>query len=233
MEANEKLGFPADLRNYGVGAQILTDLGIKKLKLLTNNPRKIAGLGGYGIEVVDRVPLIICPTDYNAEYLNVKRKKLGHLLDDGNLNSVNINPYIAIFLDGNLKSIDLVPIKNKIIKFCKLNNINIILESSPRLLAFWNRPKLVWRILHKEKRNNTSINDAEIKKIEIFIQLLSQYESCKKVGIIVSKNIEQALHPKNNIILKNTKISAGNELLYISTRKFNLDKETFCIIFDK
>ena len=69
VEANEKLGFPADLRNYGVGAQILTDLGIKKLKLLTNNPRKIAGLGGYGIEVTERVPLVICPGDHNAEYL--------------------------------------------------------------------------------------------------------------------------------------------------------------------
>ena len=59
VEANEKLGFPADLRNYGVGAQILTDLGIKRLKLLTNNPRKIAGLGGYGLKVESRVPLVI------------------------------------------------------------------------------------------------------------------------------------------------------------------------------
>ena len=233
VEANEKLGFPADLRNYGVGAQILTDLGIKKLKLLTNNPRKIAGLGGYGIEVTERVPLVICPGDHNAEYLNVKRQKLGHMLDSENSNQINIDPYIAISLDGEYKSIDLVPIKNKINEFCEINEINIMLESSPRLLAFWNMPKLVWRILHDNKRNDFSINNNEINKIEMFIQLLWNNGNCKKVGIIISKNIEQALHPKNSIKLKNEKFSVSNETLFSSTRKFNLDKETFSIIFDK
>ena len=233
VEANEKLGFPADLRNYGVGAQILTDLGIKKLKLLTNNPRKIAGLGGYGIEVTERVPLVICPGEHNSEYLNVKRQKLGHMLEEEKLNSIDIDPYIAIFLDGDYKSIDLVPIKNKIIEFCEINKINIMLESSPRLLAFWNRPKLVWKILHDKNREDFTINDNEINKIEIFIQFLSEYNKSSKVGIIVSKNIQQALHPKNNIKLKNTNFSLKNEELYSSTRKFNLDKETFSIIFDK
>ena len=76
VEANEMLGFPADLRNYGVGAQILTDLGINRLRLLTNNPRKIAGLGGYGLQVESRVPLVICPGDHNAAYLEVKREIL-------------------------------------------------------------------------------------------------------------------------------------------------------------
>ena len=233
VEANEKLGFPADLRNYGVGAQILTDLGIKKLKLLTNNPRKIAGLGGYGIEVTERVPLVICPGEHNSEYLNVKRQKLGHMLEEEKLNSIDIDPYIAIFLDGDYKSIDLVPIKNKIIEFCEKNKINIMLESSPRLLAFWNRPKLVWKLLHDKNREDSTINDNEINKIEIFIQFLSEYNKSSKVGIIVSKNIQQALHPKNSIKLKNTKFSIKNEELYSSTRKFNLDKETFSIIFDK
>ncbi len=164
VEANEKLGFPADLRNYGVGAQILTDLGIKKLKLLTNNPRKIAGLGGYGIEVIERVPLVICPNDNNAEYLSVKKTKLGHMIDDDDSsNSSNIDPFISIFLDGKYKSIDLVPIKNNVIKFCSDKNINIKLESTPRLLAFWNRPKLVWRILHDQNRTNSNITDEEIK----------------------------------------------------------------------
>ncbi|MCL2932518.1 MAG: bifunctional 3,4-dihydroxy-2-butanone-4-phosphate synthase RibB/GTP cyclohydrolase II RibA [Trichodesmium sp. MAG_R03] len=80
VEANERLGFPADLRNYGVGAQILHDLGVKRIRLITNNPRKIAGLNGYGIEVVDPVPLLIETTDYNSAYLATKAQKLGHIL---------------------------------------------------------------------------------------------------------------------------------------------------------
>ena len=80
VEANERLGFPADLRNYGVGAQILTDLGIHKIRLITNNPRKIAGVKGYGLEVVERVPLLIEANTYNSIYLATKAKKLGHML---------------------------------------------------------------------------------------------------------------------------------------------------------
>ncbi|MEH1942777.1 MAG: bifunctional 3,4-dihydroxy-2-butanone-4-phosphate synthase/GTP cyclohydrolase II [Nostoc sp.] len=80
VEANERLGFPADLRDYGMGAQMLMDLGIKKIRLITNNPRKIAGVKGYGLEVVDRLPLLIEATDYNSYYLATKAKKLGHML---------------------------------------------------------------------------------------------------------------------------------------------------------
>ncbi len=78
VEANEHLGFPADLRNYGMGAQILMDLGVRQMRLITNNPRKIAGLGGYGLEVVERVPLLIEATSYNIGYLATKAQKLGH-----------------------------------------------------------------------------------------------------------------------------------------------------------
>lgn len=80
VEANERLGLPADQRNYGMGAQILMDLGINQFKLITNNPRKIAGLKGYGLEMVDRVPLLIEATTYNASYLATKAEKLGHML---------------------------------------------------------------------------------------------------------------------------------------------------------
>lgn len=80
VEANERLGFAPDLRDYGMGAQMLNDLGVRQIRLITNNPRKIAGLKGYGIEIVDRVPLIIEATDYNTVYLATKAQKLGHLL---------------------------------------------------------------------------------------------------------------------------------------------------------
>ena len=81
VEANEKLGFPADLREYGLGAQILRYLGVRKMRLLTNNPKKIAGLGGYGLELVDQVPLFTAPNPLNTKYMRTKRDKLGHLLE--------------------------------------------------------------------------------------------------------------------------------------------------------
>ncbi len=80
VQANQKLGFAPDLRNYGIGAQILRDLGLSSIRVLTNNPRKLVGLEGYGLEIVGRVPLLADPTDDNREYLGAKRDKLGHLL---------------------------------------------------------------------------------------------------------------------------------------------------------
>ena len=80
VEANEKLGFPADLRDYGIGAQILSDLGIRQIRLITNNPRKIVGLEGYGLKIAERVPLVTPATAHNARYLRTKKEKLGHLI---------------------------------------------------------------------------------------------------------------------------------------------------------
>jgi 3,4-dihydroxy 2-butanone 4-phosphate synthase/GTP cyclohydrolase II len=82
VEANEELGFPADPRDYGIGAQILADLGLTKIRLLTNNPRKIVGLEAYGLEVVERIPIEVNPTPHNVDYLTAKRAKLGHLLEN-------------------------------------------------------------------------------------------------------------------------------------------------------
>ncbi|MCK4727454.1 MAG: GTP cyclohydrolase II, partial [Desulfobacterales bacterium] len=80
VEANELLGFESDLRNYGIGAQILVHLGVRKMRLITNNPKKIVGLEGYGLSVVEQVPIEMTPNEYNEEYLSCKKTKMGHLL---------------------------------------------------------------------------------------------------------------------------------------------------------
>jgi len=80
VEANERLGFRPDQRDYGIGAQILRDLGVRKMRLMTNNPSKYVGLAGYGLEITERVPLEVAPTDSTRDYLRTKRDKLGHLL---------------------------------------------------------------------------------------------------------------------------------------------------------
>ncbi len=80
VSANEKLGFPPDIRNYGVGCQILRDLGVRKMRLMTNNPSKYVAIDGYGLEIVERVPLEVGPTDRSRKYLEAKKNKLGHLL---------------------------------------------------------------------------------------------------------------------------------------------------------
>ena len=82
VEANEVLGFQADLRDYGIGAQILTDLGVRNIRLMTNNPKKIVGLEGYGLKIVERIPIEVEATDSNLGYLKTKREKMGHLLEN-------------------------------------------------------------------------------------------------------------------------------------------------------
>ena len=80
IEANEKLGFASDLRDYGMGAQILQDLGVRKMKLLTNNPKKMIGLEGYGLEITEQLPLSLPSNPHNQKYLDTKRLRMGHTL---------------------------------------------------------------------------------------------------------------------------------------------------------
>jgi 3,4-dihydroxy 2-butanone 4-phosphate synthase/GTP cyclohydrolase II len=79
VEANVKLGYPADLREYGLGAQILFDLGVRKIRLMSNNPKKVVGLAGYGLEIVEQLPIKVKPNVHNAKYLATKKAKMGHL----------------------------------------------------------------------------------------------------------------------------------------------------------
>jgi len=88
VEANLELGFAADLRDYGIGAQILVDLGLSSIRLITNNPKKVVGINGYGLNVIERVPMNILPNKHNLRYLETKRDKLGHLINNGEKSSV-------------------------------------------------------------------------------------------------------------------------------------------------
>ncbi|MEH1768295.1 MAG: bifunctional 3,4-dihydroxy-2-butanone-4-phosphate synthase/GTP cyclohydrolase II [Nostoc sp.] len=137
VEANERLGFPADLRDYGMGAQMLMDLGIKKIRLITNNPRKIAGVKGYGLEVVDRLPLLIEATQYNSYYLATKAKKLGHMLLQTYLVTVAIH-----WQD------DPEPVKERYERLEKLrhlatsNDLLLQEEARPLAIAIFDEPSL-------------------------------------------------------------------------------------------
>ncbi len=200
VEANEKLGFPADLRNYGVGAQILTDLGIHRLKLLTNNPRKIAGLGGYGLRVESRVPLVICPGDHNAAYLKVKREKLGHLIEIENKNQgiETKSIYKVISWNGYSNKDSLAEIRQKV-KYIS-NKCGIILtpEYSPRLLAILENPTFIWKLDYIKSENGDSITN-NTKSIETLIKQLYLDPLTNRIGLLITEGIQQALHPSLNI----------------------------------
>ena len=99
VEANEILGFSPDLRDYGIGAQILADLGLHKIRLLTNNPKKVVGLDGYGLQVVETIPIVIAPCCHNAHYLETKQKKMGHLFDIDDLLDESITQDKGTFSD--------------------------------------------------------------------------------------------------------------------------------------
>ncbi|MGK7872706.1 MAG: bifunctional 3,4-dihydroxy-2-butanone-4-phosphate synthase/GTP cyclohydrolase II [Xenococcaceae cyanobacterium] len=141
VEANERLGFPADLRDYGMGAQMLNDLGIKKIRLITNNPRKIVGLKGYGLEIVDRVPLLIESTDYNSSYLATKAKKLGHLLLQTYLVTV------AIDWDSELESVTERYEKLEKLRYLA-RSFHLLLqeEARPVAIALFGKPSLTVHI---------------------------------------------------------------------------------------
>ena len=141
VEANNRLGFPADLRNYGVGAQVLNDLGISKIRLITNNPRKIAGLKGYGLEMVDRVPLLIEANDYNNEYLATKAEKLGHMLLQTYLVTVGIT-----WTEEPLEVTARYDRLDKLRHIAQNNNLLLKEEARPVGTALFGNPSLTFHL---------------------------------------------------------------------------------------
>ena len=180
VEANEKLGFPADLRNYGVGAQILTDLGIHRLRLLTNNPRKIAGLGGYGLQVVERVPLEINAGDHNANYLAAKRDKLGHMFSDATPCCV-----LALAVEANIDELPKLRIEAE--AAAKQHGFDLEALHAPRILALWERPQFVWKL------TPTNTNP------EPLLRTLANWTTVRRIGWMRTPSEPMALHPTQTL----------------------------------
>ncbi len=226
VEANEKLGFPADLRNYGVGAQILTDLGIHKLRLLTNNPRKIAGLGGYGLHVESRVPLVICPGEHNAAYLEVKREKLGHLIEKNDnitlKKQTDKSQCYVIAWDGDVDSELLMELRSRADQWSSTHKLTLEPEKSPRLLALWERPLFVWRISPREITVVNKINKIDIKALDSLIRELANWSGTRKIGLLLTNSAQQAIHPSSDLKSEGRSIK---EILS-QEKKFLIDLES-------
>ncbi len=208
VEANEKLGFPADLRNYGVGAQILTDLRINRLKLLTNNPRKIAGLGGYGLQVESRVPLVICPGDHNAAYLQVKREKLGHLIGNNmKTNLINERQNIVVYWDGKVNNNELKHFEDKANKWSENHFLNISIQNAKRLIALCENPLFIWNVRHRDIKTHLEGNLIDKRLLESLLKELCNWKNTERIGIIKTDNYDRLLHPSQNILIEKKEIS--------------------------
>jgi 3,4-dihydroxy 2-butanone 4-phosphate synthase/GTP cyclohydrolase II len=180
VEANERLGFPADLRNYGVGAQILSDLGIHHLRLLTNNPRKIAGLGGYGLKVEERVPLVMDAGDHNAEYLATKRDKLGHLMAEQ-------GPCTVLALAVDAATDQWPQIRRRAESAASDHGFQLEAVQTPRLLALWERPQFVW-----------TLRPGQEDPLPL-LRLMAQWPETRRLGLLKAATDRMAMHPPHTL----------------------------------
>jgi 3,4-dihydroxy 2-butanone 4-phosphate synthase/GTP cyclohydrolase II len=187
VEANERLGFPADLRNYGVGAQILSDLGVHRLRLITNNPRKIAGLGGYGLRVEDRVPLVMDAGRYNAAYLQAKRTKLGHLMESGP--SCPLSPLAVVGWQGLLEDSHPEVLLQGLQDWVAGLDLLMERDDDPRPRALLNHPQVMVRITAAEGERL----DGE-RLVEV-LERLAAWPNSRMVGLLLAPDGKRGAHP--------------------------------------
>ncbi len=184
VEANERLGFAADLRNYGVGAQILSDLGVRRLRLITNNPRKIAGLGGYGLEVVDRVPLVMDPGLHNAAYLRVKRTKLGHLMETESHGLTAVlgwqGPQDPLLVANRLEVLR---------DWARRKGLLLEREEDPRLLALLDGPGLALLLAAHQSRQLTAADLAGP------LMEMARWQGTTGVNLLLAPDARRKGHP--------------------------------------
>ncbi len=191
VEANERLGFPADLRSYGVGAQILSDLGVHRLRLITNNPRKIAGLGGYGLQVEDRVPLVMDPGQHNADYLQTKQAKLGHLMD-GPAPSCRLGPAAVLAWqwggEGELDPAQLTAHWQDLRGWAAEQGLELSMEEHPRVLALLDQPSLAVLLT----------GSAESGLAEA-LHRLAGWPATACVSLLLAPDSQRTTHPSNSL----------------------------------
>ena len=185
VEANERLGFPPDLRNYGVGAQILNDLGVNQICLITNNPRKIAGLRGYGLEMVDRVPLLIEATSYNVDYLTAKAEKLGHLLLQTYLAT------IAIHWEAPKTTGEFSERLEALRKLAKGYNLLMQEDERPVAIALFNYPAVTVHLGFDQPNlaDETWFQDANHPYVDAIAKILDDliaWPSVKQISLLVA-----------------------------------------------
>ena len=180
VEANERLGFAADLRNYGVGAQILSDLGVQRLQLITNNPRKIAGLGGYGLQVEGRVPLVMDAGQHNAAYLQTKRTKLGHMMD---------GPQVVLAWHGETDPLAWVPHLEQLRQLAAAKQLSLEVEDHARLLALLNQPALAVLLGPGEDRA------IETSQIETLLATMAGWQGTQAVSLLLAPDGQRSSHP--------------------------------------
>jgi 3,4-dihydroxy 2-butanone 4-phosphate synthase / GTP cyclohydrolase II len=190
VEANERLGFPADLRDYGMGAQMLNDLGVKKIRLITNNPRKIAGLRGYGIEVVDRVPLLIEANDYNSTYLATKAEKLGHMLLQTYLVTIGIH-----WQDAPQPVTERYERLEKLRYLVHSQHLLLQEEARPVAIALFGKPSLIVHLGFDQAQLTTVDwykhgNHPYVKAIAHILDTLSEWNQTGRLEFLVSAGVD-------------------------------------------
>ncbi|RMF65702.1 MAG: GTP cyclohydrolase II, partial [Cyanobacteria bacterium J069] len=193
VEANHRLGFPADQRNYGMGAQILNDIGVQKFCLITNNPRKIAGLKGYGLEMVDRVPLLIEATPFNADYLATKAEKLGHLLLQTYLLTVAIRWEDAPSVTERYDRLE------KLRYLAKAHDLQVQEEARPVAVALFNEASLIVHLGFDQSRSISpdwfqQVDHPMRAAIAQFLDQVADWPSVQQLEFLVSPGSDPMLN---------------------------------------